>query len=75
MPSTVERLYETVRGLPEPLLSELLDFAEFLRARQPRMRDELVDVSLAGLCGGLENSATFSGSSLAIQQQLRDAWR
>jgi hypothetical protein len=26
------------------------------------------------LCGGLEDTKTFSGSPLAIQQQLRDEW-
>jgi hypothetical protein len=30
MPSTTERLLQTVEALPEPLLVEVLDFAEFL---------------------------------------------
>lgn len=75
MSSIVDRLWETVRNLPEPLLAEVLDFAEFLRARQPHANADSDDVSLARLYGGLENSQTFGGSPLAIQQRLRDEWR
>ncbi|MBC7620394.1 MAG: DUF2281 domain-containing protein [Candidatus Saccharibacteria bacterium] len=34
MSTTSERLLEAVQNLPEPLLVEVLDFADFLRARQ-----------------------------------------
>lgn len=34
MTSTAQRLLETARTLPEPLLAQVLDFAEYLRARQ-----------------------------------------
>jgi len=30
-----ERFYKVTKELPEPLLAELLDFAEFLRQRKP----------------------------------------
>ena len=33
MTTTTERLLEAARTLPEPLLVEVLDFAEFSRAR------------------------------------------
>ncbi len=75
MPTTAERLFEAVQALPEPLLAEVLDFADFLRAKSTRMLIQAADVPLASLCGGLENSQTFIGSPLAIQQQLRDEWR
>lgn len=72
MPTTAERLLEAAKDLPEPLLAEVLDFADFLRAKSTRMRSQSVDVSLASLCGGLAGSQSFNGSPMAIQQQLRD---
>jgi len=75
MSNTVERLYETVQALPEPLLAEVLDFADFLRARTSGVLAQGSDVPLATLCGGLENTQTFSGSPLSVQRQLRDEWR
>jgi hypothetical protein len=74
MTTTAERLFEAAQGLPEPLLAEVLDFAEFLRARQTSMNSQAGDISLASLCGGLENTQSFMGSPLAIQQRLRDEW-
>lgn len=75
MPSTAERLWETARTLPEPLLSEVLDFAEFLRARQIYLQVKEQDAPLTDLCGGLANSTTFAGSPTSIQERLRDEWR
>jgi len=75
MPSTAQRLYETVQALPEPLLVEVLDFADFLRAKSTGGLTQLTDVPLAKLCGELENAQSFSGSPLSIQRQLRDEWR
>ena len=75
MSTTSERLIEVAQTLPEPLLAEVLDFADFLRARQLKMSSQVGNASLASLCGGMENTQTFAGSPLAIQQQLRDEWR
>jgi len=75
MPSTAERLWETAATLPDSLLAEVLDFAEFLRAKQIGERKDAGDLSLTALCGGLEQSATFVDSPLTIQQRLRDEWR
>ena len=75
MTTISERLLEAVRNLPEPLLVEVLDFADFLRARQKSTVSQSAAVSLASLCGGLENTQTFSESPLAIQQKLRNEWR
>ncbi|MDD5579582.1 MAG: DUF2281 domain-containing protein [Methylobacter sp.] len=73
--TTTEKLYEAVQDLPEPVIAELLDFAEFLRSkvrnRPPTSSDEL----LVDLKGGLENSLTFAGESLKIQKQLRNEWQ
>jgi hypothetical protein len=32
--TTAEKIFETVRELPEPMLHELLDFAEFLKQKK-----------------------------------------
>ena len=43
--ATAERILKTVRGLPEEEALEVLDFAEFLKAR--RRREDQEDVSSA----------------------------
>jgi hypothetical protein len=73
--TTTEKLYEAVKDLPEPIVAELLDFAEFLRNRNrpwaaPPAHGEL----LSTLQGGLENSATFADDPLTIQERLRHEW-
>ena len=75
MSKTSERLLEAVQNLPEPLLAEVLDFADFLCTRQKSTVSQPADISLASLCGGLENTKTFSESPLVIQQKLRNEWR
>ena len=66
---------EAARTLPEPLLAEVLDFAEFLQAQLARGQEGAQGVSLADLCGGVESSSTFGGSPQVIQEWLRDEWR
>ena len=56
MPTTAERLLETAQALPEPLLAEVLDFAQFLRARHAKAASESGSRDLLDLCGGLERS-------------------
>ena len=67
-----ERLYEVGKDLPPTALAELLDFAEFLR--QKNCRGGVATGMLATLKGGLEESTTFAGSPLAIQEHLRNEW-
>jgi hypothetical protein len=74
MPTTTERLLEAAQALPEPLLGEVLDFAEFLRARHARAASGAGGLDLLDLCGGLEGSETFQGAPELIQRRLRDAW-
>ena len=74
MPTTTERLLETAQALPEPLLAEVLDFAEFLRARHGRVASQVAGRSLLDLCGGLEKSAAFSETPEVIQRRLRVEW-
>ncbi len=74
MPTTAERLLETAQALPEPLLAEVLDFAEFLRARHAKAASGSGGRDLLELCGGLEGSETFKESPEVIQRRMRDEW-
>ncbi len=68
-----DQLYEVGSKLPPPALAELLDFAEFLRQKCAPV-PVMPHVSLAELRGGLEDSAIFAGSPLAIQEEMRREW-
>ena len=72
--TTAERLYNTAKELPEPLVAEILDFAEFLRKKKAVSDVTARKEMLIDLAGGLENSKTFSGDHLEIQKRLRDEW-
>ena len=72
--TTTEKLYKTVQDMPEPILAELLDFAEFLHKKMIAKNANPMNALLLDLKGGLENSTTFSGDSLSIQKRLRDDW-
>ncbi len=72
--TTTEKLYKTVQDMPEPILAELLDFAEFLRAKMLDRQSQSTNELLIDLKGGLESSATFAGDPLVIQKRLRDEW-
>lgn len=74
MQTTVERLMAAASSLPEAMQAEVLDFAEFLRARRPQEIPTTRGAKLLDLCGGLESSATFAGSPLELQKTLRDEW-
>lgn len=73
--TTVEQLYQAAKDLPEPVLAELLDFAEFLKQRNALGKSQSASCSLLELRGGLENSVAFADAPLLIQQRLRDEWR
>jgi hypothetical protein len=73
MMTKVEQLYEVGSKLPPTALAELLDFAEFLQQKCIQSippRHELLEE----LKGGLENSSTFAGSPLSIQEKMRSEW-
>jgi hypothetical protein len=74
MSTIAEKLWEATRTLPEPLLAELLDFAEFLRAKRGLSENPAPPQRLSALCGGLESSVAFGADPLTIQRQLRDEW-
>ncbi len=72
--TTAERLYNTAKELPEPVVAEILDFAEFLRKKRVARDVTVSKEMLIDLAGGLESSKTFSGDILEIQRRLRDEW-
>lgn len=74
MSTNVERLINAVHDLPEPLLAEVLDFAEFLKSKIVVADKAKPALTLAGLCGGLDDSGAFQGSPLSIQKAMRDEW-
>ncbi len=72
--SNAERLIELARQLPEPLLSEVIDFAEYLAHKQ-------AGATVAGgagfdaFFGQLKQQPLFEGrDSLTVQQELRSEW-
>lgn len=69
----VEKLYELGSKLPPPALAELLDFAEFLRQKNVPAKSTQ-HLSLSELRGGLEESTTFAGSPVEIQEKMRREW-
>ena len=73
--TTAEKLYKAVQDLPEPVIAELLDFAEFLRSKRLNRSANSSDELLVDLMGGLENSVTFADDALVIQKRLRDEWQ
>ena len=74
MPTNAEKLVDAVRNLPEPLLTEVLDFAEFLKARRDLAKQAEPSLALADLCCGLDDSGAFQGNPLSIQKAMRDEW-
>lgn len=74
MMTTAERLWEVTRSLPEPLLTEVLDFAEFLQAKRGVAANAEPSLHLSSLCGGLESSESFAADPLTLQRQMRDEW-
>lgn len=72
--TTMEKLYATVKDLPESEIAELLDFAEFLWEKRHSRHTQVGDGLLVELKGGLENSTAFADKSLVIQDRLRDEW-
>lgn len=72
--TTADRLYQVTQQLPESMLTELLDFAEFLRQRKLPDGGQAGNLTLLDLQGGLESSVAFSGDPLVIQKKMRDEW-
>ena len=72
--STSSRLLETLKNFPDPVLTEVLDFAEFLQAKRLAVQAPTSDEPLINLAGGLENSTCFAEDALVLQARLRNEW-
>jgi len=72
--TTAEKLYKTAKELPEQVIAEVLDFAEYLRQKVITPKKVVSKKMLVDLAGGLEYSDTFAGDPLEIQKNLRDEW-
>ena len=47
MSTMADRLWDVTRTLPEPLLAEVLDFAEFLQSRHAHAPESVKEIGLA----------------------------
>jgi hypothetical protein len=74
MPTTAEKLWKTTQSLPEPMLAEILDFAEFLQSKHALTPPLHTAARLKDLSGGLEQSVAFRGDPLTIQGRMRNEW-
>lgn len=72
--TTAEKLYKTTKELPEQVIAEVLDFAEYLRQKMIKPKKVVTKKRLIDLAGGLESSDVFAGDPLKIQKDLRDEW-
>jgi hypothetical protein len=72
--NTTTRLFEAIKDFPEPVLAEIVDFAEFLREKRLPSYSSASDEPLTKLAGGLESSASFAGEPVTLQTRMRDEW-
>jgi hypothetical protein len=70
MMSIAEHLVKVVNSLPEQQAAEILDFAEFLLARQQPSPAK----SLTSFIGCLKDSPHFKGDLVAWQREQRNEW-
>ena len=71
--TTPESVYSALKELPPPLLDQVMDYVEFLHYKNQAKTADAVD--LLAFKGALENSRTFSGDAVALQNELRADWR
>jgi hypothetical protein len=74
MSTLTNRLFDVTQTLPEPLLAEVVDFAEFLQSRRALATTTSEDKELKQLSGGLEKSVVFAGAPTDVQRKLRGEW-
>jgi hypothetical protein len=74
--SIADRIYETVKALPESSACKVLDFAESLKAKQSegdRVGNEKSKL-ITKFAGVLAKSPSFQGDPLEIQKSIRNEW-
>lgn len=73
--SNAQRLIELAQELPEAVLGEVVDFAEYLKQKQAGSTAAQAD-SFAAHFGALKDSPLFGGRDpLEVQKELRDEWQ
>jgi hypothetical protein len=71
----IEQLTETVKTLPEPYILEVLDFAEFIKAKAEKKEAMKPGADFSQFFGLLKDAPVFEGDPVQIQKALRDEWR
>jgi hypothetical protein len=72
--NTTTRLYDAIKNFPDPVLAEIIDFAEFLREKRLNPHPPTSDELLITLAGGLEKSENFADEPSILQARMRDEW-
>jgi len=72
--TNASKLHDLIQGLPDAVVAEVVDFAEFLRDKRVQVDALPNDDLLMSLAGGLETSANFIGDPLTLQGRMRDEW-
>ncbi len=71
--TTAEKVFEKLKSAPPALAQEVLDFLEFLEARQ-RKPESKPPRSFDEFFGVLKGSKVFEGDPVEILRKLRDEW-
>ncbi|MGA8172099.1 MAG: DUF2281 domain-containing protein [Methylocystis sp.] len=71
--TTAEKIFEKLKSAPPALTQEVLDFLEFLEARQRKLAAE-PPRSFNEFFGVLKASKVFEGDPVDIQRKLRNEW-
>ncbi len=67
--TTVERIYEQVQSLPEPLQQEVLDFVEYLAHKLRREDTQWSQFSLQAALRGLEDEVWPEYTEAALKEK------
>ena len=70
--SNTSRLYDLIKALPDAVVAEVVDFAEFLRDKRLMAAAPASNEPLINLAGGLEASVNFDGDPMSLQGRMRD---
>jgi len=77
--SIAERIYETVKTMPEPQAAEVLDFAEYVKARYTAQAKTMTDEERKALCVELqslvESQPMQAESACEFIRKMRDEAR
>ena len=72
--SNTSKLHDLINSFPDAVITEVVDFAEFLRDKRLTADAPASDEPLINLAGGLEASVNFSDDPMSLQDRMRDEW-